>query len=108
MILAADETFVRELQYIQRDGGTGLSIGQRMVMMLQVVTTGSGHGVQLMIRQGTTELSAGGGKGVVEAIVGIVHLVHSEHSFQTAFIKARIMGNKRQHGYPIPPFINRL
>ena len=108
MIFAIDEVFVRALQNIQRDGGTGLSICQRMVVMLKIVTTGSGHGVQLMIGQRSSELTSGGGKGVVEAIVGIVHLVHSEHSFQTAFIKARIMGNKGQHGYPIPSIIDCL
>ena len=44
--------------------------------------------MELVIRQRMAELSAGCCQGVVESVVGIVHLIDSEHSFQTTFIKS--------------------
>ena len=51
-----------------------------MMMILKVVTTGGCNRVELMIGQRMTELSAGCCKGVVKAVVRIVHLIDPEHS----------------------------
>ena len=68
-------------------------------MVLQVVATGSSNGLQLMIGQRLAELSAGCCQGIVETVIGIVHLIHLEHGLQTTFIKAGIMSNKGQGSY---------
>lgn len=51
------------------------------MVVLKVIAAGSGYGVELMVRERMAELSTGSCKGVVETIVGIVHLIHSEHRF---------------------------
>jgi hypothetical protein len=51
------------------------------MVVLKVITTGCGYGVELMVGERMAELSAGSCKGVVETIVRIVHLIHSEHRF---------------------------
>ena len=63
-------------------------------MVAQVVSTGSGNGVELVIGQRVAELPSRGCQGVIESEVRIVHLVHSEHSLQTAFVETRIVGNE--------------
>ena len=65
-----------------------------MVMVLQVVATGSSYGLQLVIGQGMAELPTGCSQGIVEAIVRIVHLIHLEYGFQTTFVKAGIVSHK--------------
>jgi len=65
-----------------------------MVMVLQVIATGSGYGLQLVIGQRLAKLLAGSCQGIVEAIVRIVHLIHLEHGLQTTFVKASIMSDK--------------
>ncbi len=39
-------------------------------------------------------MAPGGGKGVVENIIGIIHPVHAEGGFETALVKGGVMGNK--------------
>ena len=43
-----------------------------------------------------TESAARGGKGVVELVVGIVHLIDTEDGFKAALIKGLVVGHKRQ------------
>jgi len=40
------------------------------------------------------ESATGGSKGVIELIVRIVHLIDTEHSFQTALVKGLVVSNK--------------
>ena len=47
-------------------------------------------------------------KGVVKAIVRIVHLIDLEHSFQTSFIEAGIVGYKGDRSYLVVDIIDRL
>ena len=65
------------------------------MVVRQVVTTGSSNGLQLVIRE-VAELATGDAKGIVELIVGIVHLIDAEHRFQTSFVKRFVVGNKWQ------------
>ena len=64
--------------------------------------------MELMIGQRMAELSAGCCKGIVEAIVRIVHLIDLEHRFQASFIEAGIVSNKRNGSYLVAEIIDRL
>ena len=65
-----------------------------MVVVLQLVATFGGYSVQLVVGQ-ITELAAGGCKRVVELIIRVVHLIYTEYSFQTTFIKRLVVCHKR-------------
>ena len=76
-------------------GGAGFRIGQGVVMALQVVSTGSGNGLQLVVGQRMPELPAGNGECVVETVVGIVHLIDPEHRLQASFVETDVVGDER-------------
>ena len=91
------------------------------MMILEVVAAGGCNSVKLVIGQRArplvacyrrdarmTELSASCCKGVVEAIVGIVHLIDLEHRLQAAFIETGIVGYKGDGGYLIMYIIDCL
>ena len=65
-------------QYLSCYPRTGFCIGQCMVMVLQLVAALSSDGVKLVVGQ-ILETAAGGAEGVVELVVGIVHLIDTEH-----------------------------
>ena len=69
-----------------------------MVMVFEVVATCSNYGVELMIRQRTAKLPARCCQGIIESVVRIVHLIDSEHSFQTTFVEAGIMSHEWDSG----------
>ena len=69
-----------------------------MVMVLEVIATGSSYGMELMIRQRTAKLPARCSQSIVKAVVRIVHLIDSEHSFQTTFVEAGIMSHEWDSG----------
>jgi len=65
-----------------------------MMVILQLITTGSGNSVKLVVfqvRKHTTRNT----KCIVELIVRIVHLIDTKHSFKTALVKGLIVCNKR-------------
>ena len=64
--------------------------------------------MELVIRQRMAELSAGCCQGIVEAVVGIVHLIDSEHGFQTTFVKAGIVSHEGDGGYLVSHVIQFL
>ena len=86
--------------------GTGFAIGQGMMVIGQVITTGSGNRLQLMVRQTAAEMLTGSRKCIMELILGIIHPVHSENLFQTPFIEPAVMRHKRKslnlRGYLFP------
>ena len=55
-------------------------------MVLHVVATGGCHGVKLMVGQ-LRERTPCDTKRVVELIVGVVHLIDTEHRFQAALVE---------------------
>ena len=75
-------------------------------MVLEVVATGSCNGMELVIGQRMAELSAGCCKGVVKAVIRIVHLIDLEHCFQTPFIETGIVGHKRDRSYLVAEIID--
>ena len=59
--------------------------------------------MQLVIGQRMAEQSAGSREGVVETIVGVVHLIDLKHSLQAAFVEAGVMGHERDGSYKVSP-----
>ena len=86
--------------------GTGLGIGQGMMVTGQVITAGCGNRLQLMVRQTAAEILTGGRKCIIELILGIIHPVHFENLFQTSFIEPTVVSHKRKalnlRGYLFP------
>ena len=86
--------------------GTGLGIGQGMMVIGQVITAGCGNRLQLMVRQTAAEMLTGGRKCIIELILGIIHPVHFENLFQTSFIEPAVVSHKRKYfnlwGYLFP------
>ena len=76
------------------------------MMILEVVAAGVCNGMELVIGQRMTELSAGCCEGIVKTIVWIVHLIDLEHCFQTSFIEAGIVSHKRNGSYLVAEIID--
>ena len=62
----------------------------------KVITAGGSDGLELMVRELISEVLSGYSKGVVELIVGVVHLINPEHRLQAPFVKAGIVRNQRE------------
>lgn len=76
--------------------GAGLSIGQGMMVIGQVITAGCGNRLQLMVRQTAAEMITGGRKGIMELILRIIHLIHPENLSQTSFIEPAVVCHERK------------
>ena len=61
----------------------------------EVIAAGCGDGLELMVRKTAAEMASGSSEGVVELIVGIVHLIHPEDSLETPFVETGVMSNQR-------------
>ena len=85
---------------------TGFGIGQGMMVTSQVITAGCGNRLQLMVRQTAAEMVTGGRKGIMELILGIIHLIHPENRSQASFIEPAVVSHKRKsfnlRGYLFP------
>ncbi len=81
-------------QQSYRYRGTSLSVGEGVVVTGEVVAAGSGKGLELMVRDGISEMLSGSSQGVIELIVRVIHLVYLKHIFQTP---------PRRTGYYAPP-----
>ena len=75
--------------------GAGLSIGQCMMMIGEVITTVFRYRMQLMVGQ-LWESLARSHTGAMELVIRIVHLIAAEHGFQATLIERFIMGHKRK------------
>ena len=78
-------------------------------MILQPITTKLGDVVKLMIH-GMWENSLGSSIRTMEFIVGIVHAVTTEDSFQAAFVKEFVMGYQWKsfyHRYYLCPYFGK-
>lgn len=85
----------RGLSQLQSDAGTGLGIGERVVVMRQIVAALRSHRVELVIFQQRKGF-ARHLQGVEKEIIWIVHLINPEGGFQTTFVKAAIVRHQRQ------------
>ena len=61
-----------------------------------VISAGCCDGLELMVGEPAAEVSSGSREGVVELIVGIVHLIDTEHGFEAAFVETGVVRNKRE------------
>ena len=84
-------------KYLPRDGSTGLSIGQGMVVILKVVATASRDEVE-GVRAFGPHLS-GAREGAIERIIGVVHLIAAEHGFQATFVEGFVVRHEGQALY---------
>ena len=81
------------LQQPHRNIGAGLGIGEGMVVMLQMIAAGCCYGVQLVVGQTFSKMSARGDAGAMKLIIGIIHLIQLKNRFQAAFVKHAVMGH---------------
>ena len=59
----------------------------------EVIAAGGSDGLELMVRKTAAEVASGSREGVVELIVGIVHLIDTEHGLEAPFVETGIVRN---------------
>ena len=77
-----------------------------MMVILEVVTTGSCYGLELVIGKDPVIVTSGCPKRVVKLIVRIIHLINLEYGLQAPFIEACVVRDQGQaldlRGYLFP------
>ena len=63
------------------------------MVVQELIAAGCGDGLELMVRKPAAKVSSGSREGVVELIVGIVHLIYPEGSLETAFVETGVVRN---------------
>ena len=81
------------LQNHHGDPRAGLGIGEGVVMVLEGVTTGGRHGMQLVVGQLLSEMAARGPAGAKELVIRIIHLIGLEHGLEATLIEGTIVGH---------------
>ena len=76
----------------------GLGIGEGVVMVLEGVTTGGRHGMQLVVGEEATEMAARGPAGAKELVIRIIHLIGLEHGLEAALVERTVVGHQGQSG----------
>ena len=84
------------LQQLHRYHSAGLCIRKGVMVVHEVISAGCGDGLQLMVGEPAAEMLPGSCEGVVELVVGIVHLIDPEDSLEAPFIEAGIVRNQRE------------
>lgn len=84
------------LQQLHRYHSAGLCIRKGVMVVHEVISAGCGDGLQLMVEEPAAEMLPGSCEGVVELVVGIVHLIYPEDSLEAPFIEAGIVRNQRE------------
>ena len=79
------------LQQLHRYHSAGLCISKGVMVVHEVISAGCCDGLELMVREPAAEVTSGSREGVVELIVGIVHLIYPEDSLEAPFIEAGIV-----------------
>lgn len=67
-----------------------------MMVVFEMVATGLGDGVKLVVREEFAEVTARGSAGAKELIIRVIHLVAAKHGLQAALVKGTVVGHKRQ------------
>ena len=70
-----------------------------MVVVLEVVAAGGSDGGETVVGQEAAEMAAGGGKGVVELVVRVVHTIYLESGFETTLVETGVVRHERQPLY---------
>jgi hypothetical protein len=79
-----------------------------MVVVLKVVTAALGDDVEVMMT--ARPYLAGFYKSAIEWIVGIVHLIHTEHGLETFLVECLVVGNERltlYHRFYLFPYVGK-
>lgn len=58
----------------------------------EVVAAGGGDGLELVVGEGAAEVAAGGCEGVVEGVIGVVHLVAAEGCSEAGAVETGVVG----------------
>lgn len=90
--------------------GTGLGVGQGVVVIRKIEIARGGNCLELKVGQLMPEMSPGGGAGIIKLIIRIIHLIHLENLFQTALIEGAVMRHKRQalnHRGDLLPYVRK-
>ena len=74
--------------------GTGLGVGQRIVVGKRVKSAVSCNGLQLMVGQ-LLEQPPGCQARAVEVVIGIIHLVAAEDRLQATLVNRLVVGDQR-------------
>lgn len=67
-----------------------------MMVIFEMVATGLGDGVELVVREEFAEMTAGGSAGAKKLIIRVIHLVAAKHSLQATFVERTIVSHQRQ------------
>ena len=62
----------------------------------EVISAGCCDGLELMVGEPAAEVTSGSREGVVELVVGIVHLIYLEDSLETSLVETGVVRNQRE------------
>ena len=82
------------LQQRHRYHCAGLCISKGVMVVHEVISAGCCDGLELMVGELASEVTSGSREGVVELIVGIVHLIDTEHGLETSFVETGVMSHQ--------------
>ena len=82
------------LQQLHRYHSAGLGIRKGVMVVHEVISAGCCDGLELMVGEPAAEVTSGSREGVVELIVGIVHLIDTEHGLETSFVETGVMSHQ--------------
>ena len=85
-------------QNLHRNPCTRLRVGQRVVVVGHRAAAGLDDGVQLVVGEEATEMTARGPAGAKELVIRIVHLIDAEHGFEAALVKGAVVRHEGQSG----------
>ena len=85
--------YMQILQQLHRYHSAGLCIRKGVMVVLQLISAGCCDGLELMVGEPAAEMPSGSREGVVELIVGIVHLIDTEHGLEAALVETGVVRN---------------
>ena len=96
--LSSRHLLLSSLQQLHCDFRAGLCVGECVVVVCHRATAGLGDGVQLVVGQTAAEVAARSPAGAEELVVGIVHLIDTEHGPEATLVKGTVVRHEGQSG----------
>ena len=81
----------KRLKNLASNPGTGLGIGEGVVVVREVVTATGGDDVEIVMPFGP--LPARSDKGTKEPVIGIIHLIGAEYRLETMLVKCLVVSH---------------
>ena len=78
---------------MHRYHSAGLCVSKGVMVVHEVISAGCGDGLELMVGEPAAEMLPGSCEGVVELVVGIVHLIDTEHSLEATLVETGVVRN---------------